>query len=59
MKGDVARVYGSWNEALGFSERLTTVIDPDGTIVYVVHNPVGTARDHHEAVDALCGLQRL
>lgn len=56
MKGEVARLYGSWNEDLGFSERLTAVIDPDGTIVYVVHNPVGTARDHHEALDALRGL---
>lgn len=59
MKGEVARVYGSWNEDLGFSERLTVVIDPNGTIVYTVHNPIGTARDHREALDAVRGLQRV
>jgi peroxiredoxin len=53
MKGDVAKLYGSWNEEMGFSERLTVVIDPDGTIIYTVHNPSGIARDHREAVDAL------
>ena len=57
MKGDVAKLYGAWNEELGFAERLTAVIDPAGTIVYVVHNGAGTARDHHEAVDALRNLQ--
>ncbi len=56
MKGDVAKLYGSWNEASAFSERLTVVIDPDGKIVYTVHNPSGNARDHHEAVNALRGL---
>jgi mycoredoxin-dependent peroxiredoxin len=57
MKGDVAKLYGSWNEEQAFSERLTVVIDPDGTIVYVVHNAAGNARDHHEALDALRTLQ--
>ena len=57
MKGDVAKLYGAWNEELGFAERLTAVIDPAGTIVYVVHNGAGNARDHHEAVDALRNLQ--
>ena len=57
MKGEVARLYGAWNEELGFAERLTAVIDPSGTIVYVVHNPAGAARDHHEALDALRTLQ--
>lgn len=57
MKGDVAKLYGSWNEEQAFSERLTAVIDPDGTIVYVVHNAAGNARDHHEALDALRNLQ--
>jgi peroxiredoxin len=58
MKGEVARLYGSWNEALAFSERLTVVIAPDGTIVYTVHNPAGNARDHHEALDALRDVAR-
>ena len=58
MKGEVARVYGSWNEEMAFSERLTVVIAPDGTIVYTVHNAAGNARDHHEALDALRGVVR-
>jgi peroxiredoxin len=58
MKGEVARVYGSWNEEMAFSERLTVVIAPDGTIIYTVHNAVGNARDHHEALDALRGVAR-
>ncbi len=57
MKGDVAKLYGCWNEDLGFSERLTVVIDPDGTITYLIHNAVGNARDHHEALNAVRGLQ--
>lgn len=58
MKGEVARVYGSWNEEMAFSERLTVVIAPDGTIIYTVHNAAGNARDHHEALDALRGVVR-
>jgi peroxiredoxin len=57
MTGDVARLYGCWNEDLGFSERLTAVIDPDGTIVYLIHNAADNARDHHEALNTACGLQ--
>ncbi len=53
MKGEVARRYGAWNEDLGFAERLTAVIDPNGTIIYTIHNPAGSPRDHHEALDAL------
>src|SRR5262245_55177411 len=32
MKGDVARLYGAWNEAAGVAERLTVIIDKDGKI---------------------------
>lgn len=53
MKGDVARLYGCWNEAIGIAERLTVVIDKDGIIRYVVHNNVVTGRDHKEALAAL------
>jgi peroxiredoxin len=53
MKGDVAERYGSWNEELAFSERLTVVVDPNGTIIYTIHNPTGSPRDHREALDAL------
>lgn len=57
MKGDVAKQYHCWNDDLGFAERLTVVIDPDGKIAYLVHNGPGNARNHHEALDAIKGLQ--
>lgn len=53
MKGDVARLYGCWNEQAGIAERLTVVIDKDGVIRYVRHNPPLEARDYNEAVAAL------
>lgn len=53
MKGEVARLYGCWNEELALAERMTVVIDRDGIIRYVVHNDAATARDHHEALAAL------
>jgi peroxiredoxin len=53
MKGDVARLYGCWNEAAGIAERLTVVVDAGGVIRYVRHNPPLEARDHAEAVAAL------
>ena len=34
MKGDVARSYGAWNEAIGIAERLTVVIDKDGKVAF-------------------------
>lgn len=52
-KGDVARLYGCWNEAAGVAERLTVVIDEHGIVRYVVHNPIAQARDHKEALAAL------
>lgn len=53
MKGEVARLYGCWNEELAIAERLTVVIDADGVIRYVRHNPPLEARDHKEAIAAL------
>ncbi len=53
MKGEVARVYGCWNEQAGIAERLTVVIDEGGIIQYVVHKPALEARDHKEALAAL------
>jgi peroxiredoxin len=53
MKGDVARLYGCWNEQAGIAERLTVVVDKDGIIRYVRHNPPLEARDYNEAVAAL------
>ena len=52
-KGEVARLYGCWNEEHGIAERLTVVIDTAGVIRYVVHNPPLEARDHKEALAAL------
>ena len=53
MKGEMARLYGCWNEELGIAERLTVVIDADGVVRYFVHNPPLEARDHREAIAAL------
>lgn len=53
MKGDVAKVYGCWNEAIGIAERLTVVIDKDGVIRYVEHNGPAQIRDQKKALAAL------
>ena len=53
MKGEVARLYGCWNEAVGLAERLTVVIDRGGVVRYVTHNALAQARDHKEAIAAL------
>lgn len=53
MKGDVARLYGCWNEQAGIAERLTVVIDGEGIVRYVTHNAPREARDHKEAIAAL------
>jgi len=53
MKGDVAKLYGCWNEAIGIADRMTVVIDRDGIITYVVHNNPGQIRDQKEALAAL------
>ena len=52
-KGDVARLYGAWIEALALAERLTVVIDRDGIIRYVTRSEIPKARDHREALAAL------
>lgn len=53
MKGDVARLYGAWNEAVGLAERLTVIIDKDGKVSYVQHNGLAEARDQKQAIAAL------
>ncbi len=53
MKGDVAKLYGCWNEALGLAERLTVVIDKDGVIRYVTRSEMLKPRDHREALAAI------
>lgn len=52
-KGEVARLYGCWNEAAGAAERMTVVIDEHGVVRYVVHNSMAQPRDHREALAAL------
>ena len=46
MKGEVARAYGAWNDALGAAERLTVVIDREGRVAYQLQNAIPDARDH-------------
>lgn len=53
MKGDVAKLYGVWNEAAGVAERATVIVDKDGFVTYVRHNGLGEARDQKEAIAAL------
>lgn len=53
MKGDVARLYGAWNEAVGLAERVTIIVDKDGKVSYVRHNGLAEARDQKEAIAAL------
>lgn len=53
MKGDVAKTYGCWNEAIGTADRLTVVIDKDGVITYVEHNGPAQIRDQKKALEAL------
>jgi peroxiredoxin (alkyl hydroperoxide reductase subunit C) len=53
VKGDVAKLYGCWNEAGAFADRLTVVIDKDGKITYVEHNGPGQIRDQKKALEVL------
>jgi peroxiredoxin len=52
-KGDVARLYGAWNEELAVAERLTVVIDKDGIVRYVAMGEPLKPPDHREALAAL------
>ncbi len=52
-KGEVARLYGCWNEALGLAERLTVVIDRDGIIRYTTRSEISKPRDYREALAAI------
>ena len=57
MKGEVARAYGCWNEALGLAERLTVLIDKDGIIRHIDRSPdLRTARNHTQTLAALNSL---
>jgi len=52
-KGEVARLYGTWNEDLALAERLTVVVDRDGIIRYLTRSEILKPRDHREALAAL------
>ena len=52
-KGEVAKLYGCWNEELGLAERLTVVVDKDGVIRYVTRSEISQPRDHREALAAI------
>ena len=52
-KGEVARLYETWNENLAVSDRLTVVVDKDGIIRYVTRSELLKPRDHREALAAL------
>ena len=52
-KGEVATLYGCWNEQLGLAERLTVVIDKDGVIRYTTRSEMLKPRDHREALAAI------
>lgn len=52
MKGEVAKLYGTWNEAAGVAERLTVVIDAEGKIVYTTKSAaIPEARDHSAVLE--------
>ena len=54
MKGEVARLYGDWNEAAGFAERLTVILDKDGKVTYLTRTEtISTPRDQLEALEAV------
>jgi peroxiredoxin len=53
MKGDVAKLYGAWNEAAGLSERVTVIVDREGKVGYVQHNGWVEARDPKAAIAAI------
>ncbi len=53
VKGDAAKAYGVFNEAVGVAERATFVIDKDGKVVFVLHNGIPDRRDFSTVEDYL------
>ncbi len=56
LRGDVAKMYGAWNEAAYRADRVTVVVDPGGVVRYVVHNDAGRVRDQDEVLRAVRGI---
>lgn len=51
MKGEVARLYGTWNEDVSVANRLTVVIDAEGKVVYTTKSDsLPETRDHSEVL---------
>lgn len=51
MKGEVARLYDTWNEDVGVANRLTVVIDAAGKVVYTTQtDSLPETRDHSEVL---------
>jgi peroxiredoxin len=57
LTGEVARLYGAWNDEFHRADRMTVIIDAEGKVSYVVHNHAGKVRDPREALDAVLRLQ--
>jgi peroxiredoxin len=53
IRGEVARLYGAWNEDAAVAQRLTVVIDKDGVVRYVAMGEPLKPPDHREALAAL------
>jgi mycoredoxin-dependent peroxiredoxin len=54
--GDVAKLYGVFDENLGVATRGTFIIDKDGVVRWKVVNPIPQARDLAEYRKVLAGL---
>jgi peroxiredoxin len=52
-KGEIAKLYGAWNEAFAAAERMTLVINENGQIVFKIHNGIPDARDHSGVLAAI------
>ena len=52
-KGEVAKLYGCWNEQLALAERLTVAIDKNGVIRHTTRSEMLKPRDHREALAAI------
>lgn len=53
VKGEVARAYDTWNDAVGAAERLTVVVDREGKVAYTLKNAIPDARDHSQVEAAI------
>ena len=55
-KGEVARLYGCWNEEHGIAERLTVVIDREGKVAHLQKNAIPDQRDHSAVEGAISAI---